>query len=491
MKKMISLTDEQRKFFTLVSDAVVANPFSDKRNQLDMEIAGFFLDGPGDNIIDKTIKGVMFRISEIEKQQLTIDNFEGHDRFLVETAFLFDFFYRFRKKFDELIQQQIKAGDNSVKVPFVKAAYRMLESRGFNNESINLYFALCYQIRRAFYFIRDSLIGQSQVMKEFKRKLWNNVFTHDLRLYEKYLYNRMEDFSTLILGETGTGKGTAAGAIGRSGFIPFDEKRKCFEESFTRSFVSLNLSQFPETLIESELFGHKKGSFTGAVENFEGVFQKCSRNGAIFLDEIGEISEPVQIKLLQVLQDRVFTPVGSHKAERFNGRVIAATNRNLDEIENGKVFRDDFYYRLCSDIINVPPLRQRIREKPEELDHLVAFTVKRIVGKDSPECIEMVLNAIETQLGSDYDWPGNVRELEQCTRSVLLNRNYTGRTKNLNSGIETSIVSGLLNGEIGAQELMSGYCRLLYERFANFEEVARRTGLDRRTVKKYINTSIE
>ncbi|MCB9481644.1 MAG: sigma-54-dependent Fis family transcriptional regulator [Desulfobacteraceae bacterium] len=491
MKKKITLTDEQRKFFTLVSDAVVANPFSDKRNRLDMEIAGFFLDGPGENLIDKTIKGVMFRISELEKQQLTIDDFEGHDRFLVETAFLFDFFYRFRKSFDELIQQQIKAGDTTIKVPFVKSAYRMLESRGFDNESIYLYFALCYQIRRAFYFIRDSLIGQSQVMKEFKRKLWNNVFTHDLRLYEKYLYNRMEDFSTLILGETGTGKGTAAIAIGRSGFIPFDEKRKCFEESFTRSFVSLNLSQFPETLIESELFGHKKGSFTGAVENFEGVFQKCSRNGAIFLDEIGEISEPVQIKLLQVLQDRVFTPVGSHKSERFNGRVIAATNRNLNEIENGRVFRDDFYYRLCSDIINVPPLRQRIKEDPDELNRLVFFTVKRIVGKDSPECIDMVLNVIENQLGRDYEWPGNVRELEQCTRSVLLNRNYSGKSMAGKKGLEELLVSGLSNGEIGAQELMSGYCRLLYERFSTFEEVARRTGLDRRTVKKYINSSPE
>lgn len=491
MKKKINLTDEQRRFFTLVSDAVVANPFSDKRNQLDMEIAGFFQDCAGENIIDKTIKGVMSRISELEKQELTIENFEGNDRFLVETAFLFDFFYRFRKSFDELILQQIKAGDTSIKVSFVKAAYRTLEDRGFDNESINFYFALCYQIRRAFYFIRDSLIGQSQAMKEFKHKLWNNVFTNDLRLYENYLYNRMEDFSTLILGETGTGKGTAASAIGRSCFIPFDEKRKCFEESFTRSFVSLNLSQFPETLIESELFGHKKGSFTGAVENFEGVFQKCSQSGAIFLDEIGEISDPVQIKLLQVLQERVFTPVGSHKSERFNGRVIAATNRDLKEIESGKVFRDDFYYRLCSDIINVPPLKQRISEKPEELNNLVAFTVKRILGKASPECSEMVLNVIENQLGSDYEWPGNVRELEQCTRSVLLNRHYPGKSKTRNKGIEELLVSDILKGEIGAQELLSGYCRLLYERFATFEEVARRTGLDRRTVKKYITAPVE
>jgi sigma54-dependent transcription regulator len=96
-------------------------------------------------------------------------------------------------------------------------------------------------------------------------------------------------------------------AIGRSGFIPFDRKKGCFKESFTRSFIAINLSQYPETLIESELFGHCKGAFTGAVEDYEGVFDRCSPFGAILLDEIGEVGEPIQIKLLQVIQERVFT----------------------------------------------------------------------------------------------------------------------------------------------------------------------------------------
>jgi transcriptional regulator with GAF, ATPase, and Fis domain len=277
-------------------------------------------------------------------------------------------------------------------------------------------------------------------------------------------------------------------AIGRSGFIPFNERQKSFVESFTRSFVSLNLSQFPDTLIESELFGHKKGAFTGAVKDHRGVFDRCSPYGAILLDEIGELSIPIQIKLLQVLQDRKYAPVGSHVEGRFEGRVIAATNRSMTDIESHKVFRDDFYYRLCSDIITVPPLRERIRESPQELNDLLKFTVKRMVGQSTPELLDMIRGVIDRHLGAQYAWPGNVRELEQCVRRILLKKEYAGRaTAPDRDRLADRLVDGMMAGEIDTQRLVTGYCCLLYRRFGTFEEVARRTGLDRRTVKKYIN----
>jgi transcriptional regulator with AAA-type ATPase domain len=487
VKKKKKLTESQRNFFSLVNDAINANPFSDMRQTIDLRIAGLFPEIPGSGLIDKTLDEVARRIGELEKDGATVASFDGKDRGIVEYAFLFDFFYRFRERFDRLILEQIVADDVSVKVSFAKEAVALLRSRGFDDEQISHYMALSYQIRRAFFFIRDTLIGQSPAMKEFRRKLWNNVFTHDMGLYARYLWNRMEDFSTMLLGETGTGKGTAAMAIGRSGYIPYDDRTQSFKESFTRSFVSLNLSQFPETLMESELFGHKKGSFTGAFEDYRGVFERCSPYGAIFLDEIGEVSIPVQVKLLQVLQDRVFTPVGSRTESRFQGRVIAATNRSFDDVQNRKVFRDDFFYRLCSDIITVPSLRQRIQEMPGELDTLLSFTVKRMVGKDSPEYSEMVRDVIDTQLGPDYEWPGNVRELEQCVRRALLNRTYTGDRKKSSGDLQATLVSGLEEGRLDAHRLLSGYCRLLYGRLKTYEDVAKRTRLDRRTVKKYIH----
>jgi len=234
------------------------------------------------------------------------------------------------------------------------------------------------------------------------------------------------------------------------------------------------------------LFGHKKGAFTGAVEDYQGVFDRCSSYGAILLDEIGEVSKPIQIKLLQVLQERVFSPVGSQKQSRFNGRVIAATNRSLKRIRGEGLFRDDFYYRLCSDVIVVPPLRQRIQEESSELDMLLEITISRLIGKSSPELVKIVGEVIDRQLGRNYQWPGNVRELEQCVRRVILKGMYSGDSAIKGVDLEQQLIHGIEQGNMDAASLMSGYCYLLYQRYQTFEEVARRTGLDRRTVKKYI-----
>ena len=482
-----ALTDEERAFFSLIREAAITNPFSDRRTELDRQISGTVAAGDASRHLEKAIDAVKERMRALDEAGCgNINLFSGQDRQLVESLFAFDFFYSFRKQFDQLILDQIDAGDRVIKLAFANAAKATLQNRGFDEASIKSIIEESYQFRRAFFFINRNLVGKSRIMQQLRLDLWNNIFTHNFELYKTYLRDRMEDFSTIILGETGAGKGAVAAAIGNSGYIPFDMRKNRFTESFTRFFISINLSQFPESIIESELFGHKKGAFTGAIDDYSGIFSQCGLHGSILLDEIGEISMQLQIKLLQVLQERSFYPVGSRKKERFYGRVIAATNRSIDELRHEGVFRDDFYYRLCSDVIYVPSLRERLEQDTDELDNLIAVIVKRTVGRDAPEFVRMVQGVIDHQLGRDYPWPGNVRELEQCVRRVLLKKDYTGDNKIACNDLKAELSEGLENGMISANRLVVGYCKLLYERFGTYEEVAKRTKLDRRTVTKYI-----
>ena len=480
------MTAEEREFFQMVARAALCNPFSSERADLDRRITGVSrTDLDREEMVRIVTAKVAEQLQKLEKAgRADIRLYTGEEQRYVGVTFLFSVYHRYRTDFDALIPSQISAGDKPCKVPFADEAVAMFLRLGFTEEDAVKYISIFYQIRRAFYFIESSLLGVSPSMHTLRLHLWNNVFTNNIGLFETHLWNRMEDFSTLFLGETGTGKGAAAAAIGRSCFIPFDPGKGCFEESFTRNFIQINLSQYPETLIESELFGHRRGAFTGAVENHDGVFSRCTPHGSIFLDEIGDLSIPVQIKLLQVLQDRIFSPVGSHSRLRFCGRVIAATNHPLDELRRRGQFRDDFYYRLCSDTITVPPLRQRVYEDPRELEVMVSHLLTRMVGEPRKELTALILEALKRDLPTEYSWPGNVRELEQAVRRILLTGTYKGDDLSVSQSGYLGI--GMEEGRIDAQTVLALYCRLLYDRHGTFEEVARITRLDRRTVKKYL-----
>jgi DNA-binding NtrC family response regulator len=486
MKKK-SLKPAERDFLSLVSSAAFSNPFGEDRIRLDLQISGLDASAPPGSHLGAALERLRRFLAGLQAGgRGHMNDLVEDERQMLASACLFDVFHQFMDNFDRLIRKQIDTGDASQPVAFSRQVLSMLADRGFSPPECTRYFAMFYQLRRAFYFIGGSLVGGCPSMQKLRKSLWNNVFTSDMRLYDLHLWNRMEDFSTLLTGETGTGKGAAAAAIGRSGFIPFDPQKGHFSESFMRSFLAINLSQFPESLIESELFGHTKGAFTGAVDSHSGVFARCSPHGAIFLDEIGDVSIPIQIKLLQILQERTFSPVGSHARHRFQGRVIAATNKPLQDLRRRGVFRDDFFYRLSSDIIELPTLRQRLREEPAELNELLSLLVARTVGEPSEELARMVREAVVGNLGRDYAWPGNVRELEQSVRRVFLTRACQGDYPEVSKDLQARIVRGIAGGTLKAQELVRGYCKLLYGRYGTYEEVARRTGLDRRTVKKHV-----
>jgi hypothetical protein len=464
-----------RTFFAALADVVFGNPFSRERAALVVRLAPGTT--PGDLTRDRE---ALARLVEPRIAPWVGKRLSSEERQLVEPAFLYVCYHRYVPQIDALIERQARQGGAPLAVSFADEAIGELMRYGFAEEDSARYLALFFQLRRAFYFIYRSLTGECESMRGLRESLWNAVFTHDMRGFNAALWNRMEDFSTLVLGETGTGKGQVAAAIGRSGFIPYLPAERRFSDNFTETFIAINLSQFPETLIESELFGHRKGAFTGAIDHHEGVFERCSAHGALFLDEIGEVSVPVQIKLLQVLQERTFTPIGGREKKRFSGRVIAATNQPLDRLRAQGRFRDDFFYRLCSDVIEVPTLRQRIAESAAELPELVRLLVERITGSAEP------LGEVLEALPKGYSWPGNVRELEQAVRRILLTGRYVPQLTGAGRDEDEALVAKLRAGELTAAELLARYSAMLHKRLGTYAEVAKRTGLDPRTTRKYV-----
>ncbi|MDD5707456.1 MAG: sigma 54-interacting transcriptional regulator [Kiritimatiellae bacterium] len=480
------LTADDRAFLELVLRATSANPFTPQRAQVDALLVG--TKWSAQQVWDPVpaVAAVQSRVKRLLDAGATVLGQRGRDRELLRAGLMFRLFHCYSDMLDAHISAQLAASD-PLPVPFAAECLERMRACGFEHEESLRSFAAFFQLRRAFYFLQGGLVGRGASMQRLRAQLWNNVFTYDFLRYERILWNRLEDFALLLLGETGVGKGAAAAAVGRSAFIPFDPRAGRFSQSFADTFIAANLSQYSESLIESELFGHCRGAFTGAIANHQGLLARCKPNGAIFLDEIGDLPATVQLKLLRVLQERTFCPVGSHEPRRFAGRVVAATNRSLEELRAGGRFRDDFYYRLCSDVVSVPTLRQRLAEEPGEFEELLRHMLQRICGDGAGALVSETARVLRKCTPAGYTWPGNVRELEQAVRSVLLNGVFAPRTPVADAEAgATGFCAALAAGTLDAKGVLAGYCRMLYERSRNYGEVARRTGLDRRTVRKYI-----
>ena len=233
----------------------------------------------------------------------------------------------------------------------------------------------------------DNIVGASAAMEKLKQTIRTVASTQS---------------TILVYGESGTGKELVARAV-----------HVCSARA-TEPFVSINCGAFPETLLESELFGYVKGAFTGANQNKRGLFE-VAHEGTIFLDEISEMSLTMQVKLLRVLQERCVRPVGGTDEIAIDVRVIAATNRDLDKAVAENIFREDLYYRLNVIPVTVPPLRDR----PEDIPLLVNHFLKKYATAAGRKISRVSLTSLESLCG--YDWPGNVRQLENTVeRAVAL-----------------------------------------------------------------------
>jgi len=341
----------------------------------------------------------------------------------------------------------------------------------------------CYrQIRRAFLQIFDNIIGDSMPAARLRASVWQSIFTHDMRRYRRVLYARMGDFPTLITGPSGTGKELVARAIAAARYVPFDAERLEFADAPGESFFPINLAALSPTLIESELFGHRRGSFTGAVADRKGWLEACPEQGSVFLDELGEMELSLQVKLLRVIETRRFSPVGDTAQHVFRGKLIAATNRNLPGEIEARRFREDLYYRLCADLIRTPSLREQLDDSPAILHDLLLYMLRRAVGDDAEQCLAEVEAWIGKNLPADYAWPGNYRELEQCVRNIVIRRSY----QPIAQEDPDSFPANLRSGRATAEELLCWYAALVYRQAGSYEEAARRLGLDRRTVKSKV-----
>lgn len=502
---MSLFTASDRQFLEAVARVAFSNPFLPER--LEFERAAL-----GDEYQPGTGR-VWSRRSDVEESQPNVERLSRRATLIVDAArasladrrrasrdelelyedvvqyVLYD---RFRPQFQSALRAAIAGGGPS-KIAFWNEFRRtfdhyfvidgVLFPSGFDAAHV---FAGFFQIRRAFYHIFDSIVGESMPTARLRAAVWQSIFTHDLRRYRRSLYRRMHDISTLISGPSGTGKELVARAVGLARYVPFDEKKQCFADDFLGSFHAVNLSALAATLIESDLFGHAKGAFTGATGDRAGWLEQCQPLGSVFLDEIGELDPAIQVKLLRVVQARTFSRLGETQERPFAGKIIAATNRDLAaEMQAGR-FREDLYYRLCADLISTVPLREQLADTPEDLHTLVLFAAERIAGEDAEPLAAEVEAWIEKHLGRDYPWPGNIRELEQCVRNCLVRGAYHPRRVAVNADASHHWLRQAEAGTLTAEELVAHYCRSVHARLGTYEATAERVGLDRRTVKRKV-----
>jgi len=316
----------------------------------------------------------------------------------------------------------------------------------------------------------DSSIHDSPPAESFRPKTLIGKSPQIVEVYRTLARATLSPSNVLLIGESGTGKELVARGI-------HDNSQRR-----AKKFVAVNCGALTETLLESELFGHVKGAFTGAIVNKAGLFEDAN-GGTLFLDEIGDIPPSLQVKLLRVLQEGEFKPVGSNETRRVDVRLIAATHVNLENMVAEGKFREDLYYRLKVIQIDLPPLRERMGDLPELVNHFVAVHAERI-GKRVSHISEEAMAAL-----ANYPWPGNIRELEHAIeRAVTMTRTtvlypedfppeiaaVSGESALSAGGTPTSLE------EVERQHIM----RVLEEANYNKSKAAAILGIDRKTLHR-------
>lgn len=358
-------------------------------------------------------------------------------------------------------------------------------------------FAVFFQIQRAFNHIFECIVGRSRPIANLRAAVWESIFTHDMGRYTRAVYRTMGDIPTLITGRSGTGKELVARAIGLSRYIPFDHRTSRFEADSSSLLHAVNLSALSPALIESELFGHKKGAFTGAISDRAGWLETVGVHGTVFLDEIGELEHSIQVKLLRVLQSRKFSRVGETQQRQFFGKIVAATNRDLAQEMAAGRFREDLYYRLCADRIHTPTLQEQIVDRPDDLTLLARFLSERVLPDLPEESQALATEAVDwivNHMDPNYAWPGNIRELEQCVRNVMIRKCYRPAKQDFSESESTPsnrLAREFTAGQFTLEQLTEHYVSMIYAAEGqHYGRAAKRLDMDWRTLKQKLKQEL-
>ncbi|MDP3038753.1 MAG: sigma-54 dependent transcriptional regulator [Deltaproteobacteria bacterium] len=370
-----------------------------------------------------------------------------------------------QKSPDSIIIMMTAFGSIETAIRAIKEGAYDYVSKPFKLDEIKLTIRRALEQKR---LLQENLFYRQELITKYKLENIVGRSPQMLQVYKTVARVAESRSTILIAGESGTGKELVARAI------HFNSPRS------SKSYVAVDCGSLAETLLESELFGHVRGAFTGAVTNKKGLFEEAD-NGTCFLDEVGDISLAMQTKLLRVIQEHEIKRVGGTETTKIDVRIIAATNKNLEELVAEKKFREDLFYRLNVVSIHLPPLRERLDDIPFLADHFLrkyAAENEKPVSRISAEVLDLLLR---------YQWPGNVRELENVIEraltlsphSLILPEDLPRRLR-----VEPSEISATsLPSQVSLTELEKIYIKkVLEETGGNKKRAADILGIDRRTL---------
>ena len=463
------MKSETKKLIFAISKLATCNPFAPERFEIEKEILGGNCEpfdsvawnrslnnseGDRPNVI-KLMQLAANVVDEVTSEESLSEELKPHYWNVATYLLLYRHITKLPAKdiwsSNKKVQKQVVDSWERFKADF-RESFSFDESYNVDDFAAGHLFACLAQIHRAFFNIFDHILGESLPIARLRKSVWESIFTCSIRRYHDGLYDRMRDLSTLITGPSGTGKELVARAIGLSQYVPFDAKLCGFQCESDNSFLPLNLSALSPTLIESELFGHRKGAFTGAVEDRKGWLEACSKHGAVFLDEIGELDTGLQVKLLRVLQQRTYCRLGETDERCFEGKVIAATNRNLvDEIESGN-FREDFYFRICSDRIETPSLREQLDDRPSDLRWLVSTIVNKQLASGNEAIsgrsnyMDRTNSGLRISMGWKYSRIGTMRLQLHYSPRLYPDELHVKKRGSRSAKLDSTYPCGLCNG---------------------------------------------